>query len=165
MRLDQARSQVDGAGELIDATTDELMRAITEVRDLAHGLHPAILTERGLAAAVDSLAERAPIPVRATVTEQRLAPEAEVAAYFLVAETVTNAAKHAGASEVRITAAIDEGELAVTVTDDGHGGADPLKGTGLQGLLDRIVAVGGTLAIDSPPNGGTTVRARIPAGL
>ncbi len=164
MRLDQARGHVEGAGELIDSTTDELMRAIGEVRDLAHGLHPAILTERGLAAAVESLAERAPIPVRATVTEARVAPEAEAAAYFLVAETVTNAVKHAGATEVSVTATLDDaGALAITVRDDGLGGADPAAGSGLQGLVDRIVAVGGTLAIESPPSGGTTIRARIPA--
>jgi signal transduction histidine kinase len=163
MRLEQSRGRVEGAGELIDATTDELILAIGEVRDLARGLHPAILTERGLAAAVESLAERSPIRVRAAVTEQRVAPEAEAAAYFLVAESVTNAVKHAGASEVLVTADLEEDDLAVTVSDDGHGGADPAGGSGLQGLVDRIVAVGGTLAIDSPPNGGTTVRARIPA--
>jgi signal transduction histidine kinase len=163
MRLDQARGRVAGAGELIDATTDELMRAIGEVRDLARGLHPTILTERGLAAAIDSLAERAPIRVRALVTEQRMPPETEVAAYFLVAETVTNAVKHAGASEVRVEAALDAGNLSVTVADDGRGGADPERGSGLQGLIDRIVAVGGTLSIESPPGGGTTLRALIPA--
>ena len=164
MRLDQARGQVDGAGELIDATSDELLRAIAEVRDLAHGLHPTILTERGLAAAVDSLAERTPIPVRARVTGERLAPEAEVAAYFLVAETVTNAVKHAGATQVTVEAEIDREGLEITIADDGRGGADPGRGSGLQGLVDRIGAVGGTLTIDSPPGGGTVLRARIPAG-
>jgi signal transduction histidine kinase len=164
MRLDQARGHVDGAAELIDATQDELMRAIGEVRDLAHGLHPAILTERGLAAAIESLAERTPIPVRATVAEQRLLPEAEVAAYFLVAETVTNAVKHSGATEVRVETTVDAGDLLVTITDDGQGGADPSRGSGMQGLMDRIVAIGGTLSVDSPPGGGTTLHARIPAG-
>jgi signal transduction histidine kinase len=163
MRLDQARGQVAGAGQLIDATTDELLRAIGEVRDLAHGLHPAILTERGLAAAVDSLAERAPIRVRARVMGARLAPEAEVAAYFLVAETVTNAVKHAGATEVTVDAELDRDDLAVTIADDGRGGADPQRGSGLQGLVDRIGAIGGTLTIDSPPGGGTVLRAHIPA--
>ena len=163
MRLDQARGQVAGAGELIDATTDELQRAIGEVRDLAHGLHPTILTELGLAAAVDSLAERTPIPVRARVTGERVAPEAEVAAYFLVAETVTNAVKHASATEVTVEAEIDRDDLSVTIVDDGRGGADPARGSGLQGLVDRIGAIGGTLTIDSPPGGGTVLRARIPA--
>jgi signal transduction histidine kinase len=163
MRLDQARGQVAGAGELIDATTEELQRAIGEVRDLAHGLHPTILTELGLAAAVDSLAERTPIPVRARVTGERVAPEAEVAAYFLVAETVTNAVKHASATEVTVEAEIDRDDLSVTIVDDGRGGADPARGSGLQGLVDRIGAIGGTLTIDSPPGGGTVLRARIPA--
>ncbi len=163
MRLDQARGHVEGAGELIDATTDELLRAIGEVRDLAHGLHPTILTESGLAAAVESLAERAPIPVRASVTPSRLGTEVEVAAYFVVAETVTNAVKHAGASEVRIDASLDADHLSLTVADDGRGGADPEHGSGLQGLIDRVLAVGGTLTIDSPPGGGTTLHARIPA--
>jgi signal transduction histidine kinase len=163
MRLDQARGTVAGAGELIDATTDELMLAIRDVRDLARGLHPAILTERGLAAAIDSLAERAPIPIRAVVTEQRMPAETEIAAYFMVAETVTNAVKHAGASQVRVEAALEAGDLAVMVADDGRGGADPQRGSGLQGLIDRVVAVGGTLSIESPPGGGTTLRARIPA--
>ncbi|HEX5040331.1 MAG TPA: sensor histidine kinase [Candidatus Limnocylindria bacterium] len=163
MRLDQARGQVDGAGELIDATSDELLRAIAEVRDLAHGLHPTILTERGLAAAVESLAERTPIPVRARVTGERVTPEAEAAAYFLVAETVTNSVKHAGATEVTVEADLDHNDLEVTIIDDGRGGADPDRGSGLQGLIDRIGAVGGTLTIDSPPGGGTVLRARIPA--
>jgi len=162
MRLDQARGQVAGAGDLIDATTEELIRAIGEVRDLARGLHPTILAERGLAAAIDSLAERAPIPVRAVVTELRMPQEVEVAAYFLVAEAVTNAVKHAGASEVRVEASIDAADLALTIADDGRGGADPGRGSGLQGLIDRVVAVGGTLTIESPPGGGTTLRARVP---
>jgi signal transduction histidine kinase len=163
MRLEQQRSQVAGAGELIDSTTDELLLAIGEVRDLAHGLHPTILTERGLAAAIDSLAERAPIPVRAHILPDRVEPEAEVAAYFLVAETVTNAVKHADASEVLVEASLDADHLSVTVADDGRGGADPSTGSGLQGLIDRVVAVGGSLTIDSPPGGGTTLRATIPA--
>ena len=163
MRLEQARGQVSGAGELIDSTTDELMLAIGEVRDLAHGLHPTILTERGLAAAIDSLAERAPIPVRADVLPERVEAEAEVAAYFVVAETVTNAVKHADATEVRVQASLDADRLSVTVADDGRGGADPGRGSGLQGLIDRVVAVGGSLTIDSPPGGGTTLRASIPA--
>jgi signal transduction histidine kinase len=163
MRLEQARGEVAGAGELIDSTTDELMLAIGEVRDLAHGLHPTILTERGLAAAVDSLAERAPIPVRANVLPQRVEREAEVAAYFIVAETVTNAVKHAAATEVRVEASLQADRLSVTVADNGRGGADPAGGSGLQGLIDRVVAVGGSLTIDSPPGGGTTLRALIPA--
>jgi signal transduction histidine kinase len=163
MRLEQARGKAVGSGELIDRTTDELLLAIGEVRDLARGLHPTILTERGLAAAIDSLAERSPIPVHADVLPDRVEPEAEVAAYFVVAETVTNAVKHASATEVHVEASLHADRLSLTVADDGRGGADPATGSGLQGLIDRVVAVGGSLTIDSPPGGGTTLRAVIPA--
>jgi signal transduction histidine kinase len=164
MRLDQARDRTAGAGELIDATTAELLQAIREVRDLARGLHPTILGERGLAAAVEALAERAPLPVRADVIESRLPAEVEAAAYFLIAEALTNAARYAAATRVDIDATTDAGELVVSVSDDGEGGADPAHGSGLQGLADRLAAVGGTLSVDSPPGHGTVVVARIPLG-
>jgi signal transduction histidine kinase len=164
MRLDQARGQAVGAGEVIETATNELLQAIREVRDLARGLHPTILTERGLAAAVEALVERAPLPVHAQVMDGRLPGEVEAAAYFLVAEALTNAARYAGASTVRVEAAVADGELRVTVADDGRGGAEIGRGTGLQGLADRIAAVGGTLSIESPPGRGTTVQARIPTG-
>jgi signal transduction histidine kinase len=162
MRLDQARGQAPGAGELIDATTAELLAAISEVRDLARGLHPTILAERGLAAAVEALAERAPLPVRATVAEARLPDEVETAAYFIIAEAVTNTAKHAGAREMRVDVTLDGAGVMVTISDDGAGGASASLGSGLQGLADRLAAVGGSLSIDSPPGAGTTLRARIP---
>jgi signal transduction histidine kinase len=162
MRLDQARSQAAGAGDLIDSTTAELLTAIREVRDLARGLHPTILSERGLAAAVEALAERAPLPVRASVVEGRLPDEVETAAYFLVAEALTNAAKHASAREVNVDLTLDANALHVIVTDDGTGGADPQRGSGLQGLTDRLAVVGGTLSIESPTGEGTTLRASIP---
>ena len=165
MRLDQARGASSGAGDLIDATTSELLTAIREVRDLARGLHPTLLVERGLAAAVEALAERAPVPVQARVTELRMPHEVESAAYFLIAEALTNIARHAGATRVRIDAAARNGQLTVTVADDGRGGADPQGGSGLQGLADRVAAVGGTLAVESPAGGGTTIRARIPTGV
>jgi signal transduction histidine kinase len=164
MRLDQARQTSQGAEELIDATTAELLTAVGEVRDLARGLHPAILGERGLAAAVEALAERAPIPVQTKLTEAPVSTEAAAAAYFLVTEALTNAARHAEASRVLVEIAVREGELVVTVSDDGRGGVEPARGTGLQGLSDRIETVGGTLSVDSPPGGGTTIRARLPLG-
>jgi signal transduction histidine kinase len=162
MRLDQARGEVAGAGEIIDSTTSELLQAIREVRDLARGLHPTILTERGLAAAVEALTERAPVPVEARVTESRLPAEVEVAAYYVIAEALTNVARYAGATSVAVEVTSEEHELAVTVADDGIGGADPSRGSGLQGLVDRLAAVGGSLSIESPSRGGTTLRARIP---
>jgi signal transduction histidine kinase len=162
MRLDQARGTSSGAEEVIDATTAELLAAIREVRDLARGLHPTILTERGLAAAVEVLVERAPIPVRAAIHEGRLPAEVEAAAYFVIAEALTNAARHAQASAISVEAIMEGDELRVAVSDDGHGGADPTAGSGLQGLADRIAAVGGSLSVDSSPESGTTIRASIP---
>jgi signal transduction histidine kinase len=164
MRLDQARGKAVGASEVIDATTDELLRAIREVRDLARGLHPTILTERGLAAAVEALAERAALPVDAHVTNDRFAAEVEAAAYFLIAEALTNASRYASPTRVRVDASLEDGQLFVSVSDDGPGGADPAGGSGLQGLVDRISAAGGSLVIDSPPGRGTRIRARLPGG-
>jgi signal transduction histidine kinase len=164
MRLDQARGRAAGAGAIIDAASEELLQAIREVRDLAHGLHPPILTERGLAAAVDALAERGSLPVAATIPAGRLPADVEAAAYFLVAECLTNAAKHAGASRVVVDAALRDGALWLTVSDDGRGGADASRGSGMLGLADRLAAVGGTVEFDSPTGGGTRVMARIPLG-
>ena len=162
MRLDQARGTSAGADEVIDTTTAELLAAIREVRDLARGLHPTILTERGLAAAVEALAERTPIPVRANVVEERLPTEVEATAYFVIAEALTNAARHAQASAITVDAHLQTDELVVSVRDDGQGGAVASSGSGLQGLADRLAAVSGTLRVDSPPGGGTTVQAAIP---
>lgn len=164
MRLDQARGGVQGAGELIDSTTSELLQAIREVRDLARGLHPTILGERGLAAAVEALAERATIPVRRRIPESRLSPEVEAAVYFLIAEALTNAAKYARATMIEVEVAIDDGHVVVSVTDDGAGGADPERGSGLQGLADRLAAIGGTFSVESPVGHGTVLRSRIPLG-
>ncbi len=162
MRLDQARGGVKGAGELIDATTGELLQAIREVRDLARGLHPTILSERGLAAAVEALAERTPVPIQRRIAETRLPREVEAAAYFLIAEALTNAARHADASSIDVEVALEDGEVTVMVADDGAGGADPRHGSGLQGLADRLAAIGGTFSVDSAAGKGTTLRARIP---
>lgn len=162
MRLEQARTSTQGATALIDETTAELRHAISEVRQLARGLLPPILTEAGLAAAVESLAERTPIPVIVTVPDRRFAPSVEAAAYYVVAEALTNANRYAGASEVRIDGRVEDGRLLVTVADDGHGGADPRSGTGLRGLVDRVEAAGGTLDVASGVGEGTQVRAAFP---
>ena len=111
MRLDQAREGTAGAAALIDATTAELLTAIKEVRDLAHGLHPTILTESGLAAAVDALAERTPFPVTASVTEDRFPTEVEAAAYYVIAEGLTNTARYADATEARVDVVTLDGRL------------------------------------------------------
>ena len=149
--------------EALDAIHDELRRGLEDLRNLAHGLHPALLSDRGLADAVSALAGRAPLPVelRGSVTE-RLPEPIEVSAYFLVAESLTNVAKYAGASTAWVALRRANGDLHVEVGDDGRGGADPAAGTGLQGLSDRLTVVDGVLSIESPRGGGTVVRARIP---
>ena len=162
MRLDQAREGTAGAASLIDETTAELLRAIREVRDLARGLHPTILTDAGLAAAVEALAERTPFPVSVAVTEARFPREIEAAAYFVVAEGLTNIARYAGATEARVAASADGGRLVVTVSDDGRGGADPAAGSGLRGLVDRLAAIDGELQIRSGAGEGTTLTAILP---
>jgi signal transduction histidine kinase len=164
MRLDQARAGTSGAASLIDETTTELLLAVREVRDLARGLHPTILTDAGLAAAVEALAERTPFPVTVAVTESRFPPEIEAAAYYVVAEGLTNIARYAGATEARVEARADGRGLVVTVTDDGRGGADPSAGSGLRGLVDRLAAIDGELQITSPVGGGTTLTVILPVG-
>jgi len=140
------------------------MEPVREVRDLARGLHPTILTDAGLAAAVEALAERTPLPVKVAVTEARFPPEIEAAAYYVVAEGLTNIARYAGATEARVEATAKGGRLVVTVTDDGRGGADPSSGSGLRGLVDRLAAIDGELQITSRAGDGTTLTAILPAG-
>lgn len=162
MRLEQARRTAPGSAALIDDTQAELREAISEVRRLARGVMPPILTEAGLAAAVESLAERAPIPVVVAVPDRRFPQSIETAAYYVVTEALTNAARYAAASEVRIDGRVVDGRLVVSVTDDGRGGADPERGTGLRGLADRVEAAGGRLEVESRLGEGTRVRATFP---
>jgi signal transduction histidine kinase len=164
MRLDQAREGSAGAAAIIDETTAELLRAIREVRDLARGLHPTILTDAGLAAAVEALAERTPFPVVVAVTDARFAPEIEAAAYYVVAEGLTNIARYAAATKARVDGSVEDGRLMVTITDDGLGGADPAGGSGLRGLMDRLAAIDGELSVNSPLGEGTTLTASFPIG-
>ena len=134
-----------------------------ELRELARGLHPALLTARGLRAAVDALAARAPLPVElAEIPDERLPEPVEAAAYYLIAEALTNVAKYAQASTVRVRITAGDRDVVVEVSDDGVGGADPADGSGLRGLADRVEALGGTLAIDSSARAGTALRAEIP---
>jgi signal transduction histidine kinase len=164
MRLEQARRTAPGSAVLIDETQAELRHAISEVRQLARGVMPPILTEAGLAAAVESLAERAPIPVIVAVPDRRFPRSIETAAYYVVTESLTNATRYAGASEVRIDGRVEDGRVDVTITDDGRGGAHPERGTGLRGLADRVEAVGGSLEVESRLGEGTRVRATFPLG-
>jgi signal transduction histidine kinase len=152
-------------GRLVGAALDDTRAAIDELRELSHGIHPALLTHRGLAAAVEALADRAPMPVHVDIPEQRYATPVESAAYFIAAEALTNVAKYAKASTVRVTATDPADRLVLAIEDDGVGGATPSPGSGLSGLQDRVAAVDGTLIIDSPPGAGTRIRAEIPLTL
>jgi len=150
---------------LIEEAHSEAMQAIAEIRDLTRGLHPPVLTDRGLDAALSAVAARSPVPVRLSVDVQpRPSLTIESIAYFVVTEALANVAKHAEAAqaEVRVTRVGDV--LRVEVRDDGQGGADPAGGSGLRGLTDRVAGVDGRLTVDSPPGGGTTLIAEVPCG-
>ena len=148
---------------LLEEADTEVQDALDEIRALARGLHPALLTEEGLAAALAALARRAPIAVEIIeAPTDRLPAPVEAAAYFLAAEALANAAKHAAASRLRIDIRRQRGRAVVLIDDDGIGGADANEGSGLSGLRDRVEALGGRFALDSPPGGGTRLRAEIP---
>jgi len=143
----------------------ELEQALDELRELARGIHPAVLTDRGLAAALVAMAERASLPVELTrVPEDRLPDSIEAAIYYLVAEAITNVAKYAQATQASVAVDRSDGIATVVVSDDGVGGAEPKSGSGLVGLTDRVEALGGRLRIDSPPGRGTRITAEIPCG-
>lgn len=162
LRLQLAKETAAGAASLLDEATAEVQTAIGEVRDLARGLHPPILTEAGLRAAITALAERTPVPVTVDVPARRYPSTIETTAYFVVAEILTNVVRHARATDISVIATEAEGRLLVTIRDNGRGGADETRGSGLRGLRDRLAAVGGTLNINSPHDDGTTVTAAIP---
>jgi signal transduction histidine kinase len=162
---DRLRDDPSVAEGLLDSAGAELDAALAELRELARGIHPAVLSDRGLDAALETLAHRAPLPVELTRVEHERLPEAiELAAYFVVAEALTNVAKYAGATHAKVNVGQVNGRLVVEVADDGVGGADPDNGTGLRGLADRLAVIEGRLEVDSPPGRGTTIRARIPCG-
>ena len=142
-----------------------LALALAELRELSQGIHPVVLSERGLAAALEELADGAALPACVEVTvDERPCPAVEAAAYFVVSEALTNAVKHSHAGEVRITAARGHNSLVVEIADDGIGGAAPQRGSGLRGLTDRVEALAGRLVVVSPPGRGTMLRAEIPCG-
>ena len=152
-----ARAALVGARE-------ELALALEELRELARGLHPAILTDRGLRAAVEMLADRAPVQVEITdILDERLPEPVEAAAYYLIAEALTNVAKYANASTVHVRVALSDANVVVEVSDDGSGGADPAGGSGLRGLADRVESLGGSLEVVSPAGAGTSLRAEVPS--
>jgi signal transduction histidine kinase len=148
--------------ELLDLVEAELGQGRTELDELARGIHPRVLTERGLAAALAALAKRAPFAVEVNAPEQPLPEPVAAAVYFVCAEALTNAAKHSGATTARCHVSVDRGRVRVVVADDGAGGADPSRGSGLHGLADRVEAAGGMLSVSSPAGEGTTIRAELP---
>jgi signal transduction histidine kinase len=151
------------AGLMLDAARDELARALEELRELARGIHPAVLTDRGLEPALEALAERAPLPVSLDqMPAERLPAPVEAAAYFVVAEALTNVVKYAEASTAAVRIRRNGSYAVVEVHDDGVGGADPASGSGLIGLADRVEAIGGTIEVHSPHGAGTTLALRIP---
>jgi signal transduction histidine kinase len=167
LRLARAklRDDPEAADMLLDAAGEELEAALGELRELARGIHPAVLSDRGLTTALETLASRAPLPVELEHTPPDRLPEAvELAAYFVVAEALTNVAKYASASHATVNVERTNGRLIVEVVDDGVGGANPEDGTGLRGLADRLAVIEGRLEIDSEPGHGTKVTARIPCG-
>jgi PAS domain S-box-containing protein len=151
------------AEELLEASREELMQALEELRELARGIHPAVLTDRGLEAALEALAGRAALPVEIDcIPDVELPPPVEAAAYYVVSEALANITKYAGASAVTVSIGQVDGYALVEVVDDGVGGADPTRGSGLSGLSDRVASLNGKLVIDSPPGAGTRIRAEIP---
>ena len=164
LRLAESRATSDPAATeaIIRAAREELAAALEELRELARGIHPAVLTDRGLAAAVEALVIRTPIPVTVHVPSERLPPPIEAAAYYVVSEAVTNIVKYAGATTIDVTVVAGDDWVTVTVADDGCGGADPEAGTGIRGLRDRVAALDGTLHVDSPTDRGTRIVAEIP---
>ena len=163
MAEQRAASGDPEAAELVRQAGEEAQLALKELRDLARGIHPAILTNRGLASALEDLAARATVPVEVTATPAERLPDAvEAAAYFVVSECLANIGKHAEASSATVSASADGDQLTVVVADDGVGGAELEHGSGVQGLVDRVGALDGTLAVHSPPGEGTRVVASIP---
>jgi signal transduction histidine kinase len=164
LRLLETRLEPDSAAtHELAVVRAELDAALVELRELARGIHPSILTDRGLEAALAALSGRSTVPVELHVNGCGELPlSVQTTAYFVIAEALTNASRHAHSELVEVRVAADEGRVTVEVRDDGSGGVDPARGSGLTGLADRVSALGGTLEIDSPLGAGTTVRARIP---
>jgi signal transduction histidine kinase len=163
MAESRLESDLGRAAELIAQAREEAQHAIAELRELAGGIHPAVLSDHGLCAALEALASRAPVPVQVTgELEEKLQPAVEAAAYFVTSEALANMAKYSQATAAFVDVAVEQGRLRLCVRDDGVGGADPDQGSGLSGLRDRVDALDGRLELDSPPGEGTTLTIEIP---
>lgn len=165
MRVGRGLRELDAdpaaARRTLTGAVDEARATLADLRELAAGIHPSILTNRGLAAAIESLTSRAPLPVTVAIPDDRLPAGVEATAYFAIAEALANVAKHAGATGAEVRTTLGDGTLRVEVRDDGRGGADPAGG-GLRGLRDRVEALGGALAVGDDPAGGTLLVATLP---
>jgi signal transduction histidine kinase len=167
LELQVAESMAPRDNEGLVAQLAQLREGLREVfddlRELGRGIHPAVLSRGGLAPALRALARRAAVPVKLDLAvDKRLGDQVEVGAFYVVSEALTNAAKHSQASQVEVSVQARDGVLELTIEDDGVGGADPARGSGLTGLADRVAALGGTLAIASPPERGTSLRIELP---
>jgi signal transduction histidine kinase len=158
-----ARQPPDELPGLAAELAEGLKEASVELREVSRGIHPAVLTEAGLGPALRALSRRCDIPLEVDVRlDERLPAQVEVAAYYIASEALTNVAKHAHANVVQLMAAHDNVVLTLEVRDDGVGGLDAGRGSGILGLTDRVEALGGTISITSPPRGGTTLSVRLP---
>ena len=164
LRLARARVELDpdAATLLLEDAMRELDTGLEELREIARGIHPAILSERGLRPALEALTERLLLPVQLDIPDQRLPHHSEATAYYIVSEALTNVSRHAAATSAHVSVRREGGMLRCEVSDDGRGGADPNRGTGILGLRDRAEAAGGTLSVVSPPGRGTVVAAAVP---
>jgi len=162
LALRELREDDRHAEQYVNEALDNAEQANFELRELVHGILPGILTSGGLRAGVEELASRASVPVAVDVSADRFAPAVEATAYFVVSEALTNTVKHADARSARVAARADNGALRVEVRDDGVGGADPHRGSGLTGLRDRVEALGGRIEIISPAGHGTSLSVEIP---
>ncbi|HEY6962675.1 MAG TPA: PAS domain S-box protein [Gaiellaceae bacterium] len=162
LQLRNAQRGAVPSADAVDTAVNELASAVKELRELAQGIHPSALSERGLAAALRIVAARAPIPVELDVTDTPIETQVAVAAYYIVSEALNNVAKYAEATRAAVRVRETDRAIVVVIEDDGKGGADPANGTGLSGLQDRVSAFDGTLTIDSPRGGGTRLRAELP---
>ncbi|HSF61531.1 MAG TPA: PAS domain S-box protein [Gaiellaceae bacterium] len=164
LRLAESKLDADpaAASSILTSAREELAQALSELRELARGIHPAVLTDRGLGPAVEGLVARTPVPVEVDVCSGRLPAAVEAASYYVVAEALTNVAKYSNASGASVEVTREDGRVVIQVTDDGTGGADPARGSGLRGLADRVAALDGVLSVESAVGQGTRVRAEIP---
>jgi signal transduction histidine kinase len=165
LSLAEAKLKTDAgaAAKLVAQAREEAQIAVTELRELARGIHPAVLSDRGLGPALEALAARAPVPVDVSgVPEAPLPKQVEAAVYFVTAEALTNVAKYAQADSATVALSLENGGVCLVIRDDGVGGADTSTGSGVAGLCDRVEALDGELTVHSPAGVGTTVTARIP---